>query len=202
MEKLIKYFEKHGYARMKELKEKSFHTGHISQLLQEGFIFKIKPGLYRINEFKKSPEVKESYLDICRAVPEGVLYLISALDFHNLTTFNPTEIYIAIPHNKKAPKIFYPPAKFFYLYNNFYSTGIEEFKTKYGNIRVYDREKTICDMFRYRNKLGEDLAIEGLKNYLNSPDENIEKLMNYSERYKVKTILTPYLKATLEYSWE
>ena len=202
MKELIKYFKKHGYARMKELKEQSFHTGDISRLLKEGIIFKVKPGLYRINEFQKGVDVKESYLDICQAVPEGVLYLISALDFHNLTTFNPMGIYIAIPHNKKAPKIFYPPVKFFYLYENFYNRGIEKIQTKYGNIRVYDREKTLCDMFRYRNKLGEDLAIEGLKNYLNSSDANIEKLINYAEIYKAKTILMPYLKTALEYKWE
>ncbi len=202
MSKLLKYFNRHGYAKMKELKEKSFQTRDISHLLKEGIIYKIKPGLYRLGEFPRSIEVKESHLDVCQAVPEGVLYLISALDFHNLITFNPSEIYIAVPHSKKAPKILYPPVKFFFLYDNFYSAGIETVKTKYGIIRVYDKEKTICDIFRYRNKLGEDLSIESLKNYLNLPEANIEKLMNYAEKYKARTVLIPYLKAAAEYTWE
>ena len=202
MSKLLEYFNKNGYAKVKELKIKSFQTRDISNLLEEGFIYKIKPGLYRISEFPLSIETKESYLDICRAVPEAVLYLISALDFHNLTTFNPSEIYIAIPRSKKAPKISYPPVKFFYLYDNFYSTAIQKIKTPYGDIKVYDKEKTICDIFRYRNKLGEDLAIEGLKNYLKLPESDITKLMNYSKKYKVSSVLTPYLKAAAEYTWE
>jgi len=202
MNKLLKYFNRQGYAQIKKLKEKSFQTRDISRLLKEGIIYKIKPGLYRISEFSRSIEVKESYLDICRAVPEGILYLISALDFHNLITYNPSEVYVAVPHSKKAPKIVYPPVRFFYLYHNFYSTGIETVETKYGILKVYDKEKTICDTFRYRNKLGEDLAIEGLKNYLKLPEAIIEKLMNYAEKYKAKSIVIPYLKATSEYTWE
>jgi predicted transcriptional regulator of viral defense system len=202
MDKLITYFKKHGYAQMKDLKKASFQTRNISKLLNQGLIYKIKPGFYRINELKKNIDVKEAFLDICNAIPEGVLFLMSALDFHNLTTFNPSKVYLAIPHQKKPPRIFYPPVKLFYLYENFYKTGIEVIKTGYGTIRVYDIEKTICDIFRYRNKLGEDLAIEALKNYLALNKTNIDKIIKYAELTRINQDLMPYLKAYTEYRWE
>ena len=83
----------------------------------------------------------------------------------------------------------------FYFRDRFYEPGIETIQTKYGDIKLYNREKTICDMFRYRNKLGEDLALEGLKNYLASQDADLYKLRQYAKICQVKTVVFPYLKA-------
>ncbi len=84
---------------------------------------------------------------------------------------------------------------FFFFRKRFYEIGIESVKTKFGTFKIYDAEKTICDMFRYRNKLGEDLALEGLKNYLKREDADISKLWKYAINTRVKTIIKPYLKA-------
>ncbi|MBL7086096.1 MAG: Abortive infection protein AbiEi, partial [Candidatus Cloacimonetes bacterium] len=80
---------------------------------------------------------------------------------------------------------------------SFYSFGIEEKHTISGNFKIYNAEKTICDMFRYRKKLGEDLALEGLKNYLKRKNADINKLREYAEICQVKTTLFPYLTAML-----
>jgi hypothetical protein len=82
-----------------------------------------------------------------------------------------------------------------YFRDRFYKPGIEIVDTIYGKVRIYNREKTICDMFRYRDKLGEDLAIEGLKNYINYSHADLYQLRQYAEICGVKTTLLLYLKA-------
>ena len=72
-----------------------------------------------------------------------------------------------------------------------------EIKTKSGIVKIYNKEKTICDLFSYRNKLGEDIALEALKNYLRSKDFNLNKLRQYANKMRIKTIIAPYIKAIL-----
>jgi predicted transcriptional regulator of viral defense system len=207
MKKIITYFKKHGgYALMKELKAASFQTRDIARLLKDGTIVKVKSGLYRLANIEGTvvplPKIKGSgstisqeIIDVCLAVPDGVICLASALTFYDLTTFNPSEIYVAIPNAAKAPKIDFPPLRVFYFRERFYKPGIEHIEVPNCTIKIYSKEKTICDMFRYRNKYGEDLALEGLKNYLSRKEANVNKLRKYAEVCQVKTVMMPYLKA-------
>jgi hypothetical protein len=83
----------------------------------------------------------------------------------------------------------------YYFPKNYYEAGIETLKIKAGVIRIYNKEKTICDMFRYRKTFGEDIALEGLKNYLSSKKANIHLLQKYAQICGVSTIINPYIKA-------
>lgn len=195
MGKIIEYFKKHRYVRMKELKEASFQTRDIARLLKQGIIHKIKAGLYRLDNYYDYNGISTSFMDICQAVPKGVICLISALDFHDLTTFNPSDISVAVPQGEKIPEIIYPPVRGYYFSKKIYGAGIEIYDTPSGPVKIYNKEKTICDMFRYRNRLGEDLAMEGLKNYLNLKCFSIHKLMEYAKLCHVYSIIYPYLKA-------
>lgn len=196
METIIQYFKTHsGYVRMKDLKAASFHTRDIANLVEEGIIEKIKPGLYRLVDMFESNSIPDSYIDVMQAIPKGVICLISALDYHGLTTFNPSEIHIAVPQSEKFPQIAYPPIRKYYFPERFYTSGIEHIQSGNHEIRIYSAEKTIADMFRYRKKLGEDLAIEALKTYLKRKGANINRLREYAEICQVKTVMLPYLKA-------
>ncbi len=183
-----------GYARMKELRAAGFHSREISALVVQGQIERVKPGLYRLAGYGATGE-HAGLAEVCRAVPDGVICLLSALDYHGLTTFNPSEVYIAIPHGAKPPRIFYPPIKPFFFRERFYAPAIELVQTPAGEIRIYSREKTICDMFRYRRKLGEDLAMESLKQYLKLKDSRVAKLLEYAAVCQARTVMMPYLKA-------
>ena len=183
-----------GYARMKELRAAGFHSREISALVVQGQIERVKPGLYRLAGSGATGE-HAGLAEVCRAVPDGVICLLSALDYHGLTTFNPSEVYIAIPHGAKPPRIFYPPIKPFFFRERFYTPAIELVQTPAGEIRIYSREKTICDMFRYRRKLGEDLAMESLKQYLKLKDASVAKLLEYAAVCQARTVMMPYLKA-------
>jgi predicted transcriptional regulator of viral defense system len=207
MEKVIAYFRNHGgYALMKELKAASFQTRDIARFLKQGTIIKVKPGLYRLanpgDVMVPLPgmegigsTISQEMIDVCKALPRGVICLASALAFYDLTTFNPSEIYVAIPNAAKAPKIDYPPLRIFYFRERFYKPGIERVNVSTCTIKIYNKEKTICDMFRYRNKYGEDLALEGLKTYLSRKAADVNKLRKYAETCQVKTVMMPYVKA-------
>lgn len=196
MEEIISYIAKNGgFATMKEMKDANIHTRDIANLVRENLIDKIKPGFYRLADYNFFKDINLSLITVCRAEPQAVICLISALDYYEITDFNPSEIYYAIPHSKKSKTIITPPVKTFYFRERFYKPGIEVIKTKYGEIRIYNKEKTVCDMFRYRNKLGEELAMQALKNYLGQKKKSIAMLIKFAEICQVKTVMMPIIKS-------
>jgi len=196
MDELLNYFKtNNGYARMRDLKEARFHTRLIARYLLEGKIEKVKPGLYRLSGLQPGRNGNLSYSDVCHAVPKGVICLKSALVYHELSTINPTEVCVAIPMSEKPRKFYDIPVKFYFFPERFYAIGIQKIKTPLGDLRLYNREKTICDMFRYRNIFGEDLALEALKKYLSSKDKNLFQLRSFALKCQVKTVMMPYLRA-------
>jgi predicted transcriptional regulator of viral defense system len=198
MENIISYIINNGgFATMKELKDASFHTRKITKLVEDGVIEKIKSGVYRISDIGFFKNVNLSLIAVCKAEPKAVICLISALDYYEMTDFNPHEIYYAIPNSRKSKRIKYPPTRVFYFRDNVYNIGIDVIKTKYGEMKIYNREKTVCDMFRYRYKIGEDLALESLKNYIRMKKRSIPKLLQYAETCRVKRIIEPILKGFL-----
>lgn len=196
MKHVIAYLRSHGgYGTMRDMKRASIQTRDIARLVEAGTIEKIKPGLYRLPSYPRGVPFRATLVDVCEAMPRGVICLLSALDYHELTTFNPSEVYVAIPHADKPPKILYPPVKTYFFRERFFAPGIVTTRAKGGTIRVYCKEKTICDVFRYRHKLGEDLAVEALRTYVGRKDSDLDLLQKYAETCQVKTILTPFLKA-------
>lgn len=187
--------EKHGYAKTTELKEKWVHQRDIRKAVDEGRVIKIKSGLYRHGE---TPMIShQGFIDVSLAVPHGVICLISALAYYELTTFNPTFIFVALPRNTWRPKIEYPPVEFFHFSKKQFEAGIDEVKIADFNVRIYCPEKTICDCFRYRNKLGLDIAKEGLTEYLKRKDRSLEKLLEYAGICRVKPLMKTWLDALI-----
>lgn len=194
MDAIIKYFRQNkGYALMKAMKARGFQTRDIQKLVQAKKIVKVKPGVYRLADL----QIGESngLVEVCLAIPKAVIGLSSALAFHELTTFVPTAIMYAIPRADKPIKLSYPPTESYYFSKAQYKAGIEHHETKAGQIRLYGIEKTICDCFRFRSKLGEDIVTEGLKTYLRRRDRDLNRLMKYAEICRVKGIISQYVKA-------
>ena len=196
MNQVIKYLKTHkGYARMKEMKASGIHTREIQKVVDNGSIVKVKPGLYRLTGLQPS----ESYglVEVCLAMPKAVICLSSALAFYELTTFVPTAITYAIPRSDKPIRLSHPPTESFYFSEAQYKAGVEHHETKAGHIRLYGVEKTICDSFRFRNKLGEDIVMEGLKTYLRQRNRDLNKLMKFAEICRVKGIISQYVKVIM-----
>lgn len=195
-EKIIKILKIHnGYARSKDILAEGIHPRDIKNILDKGLIIKVKNGLYKLTDI---PVISnQSFIDLARAVPEGVICLLSALSYYELTTFNPSIISMAIYRKSWRPKMEYPPVEFYYFSTKQFEAGINEIKIKAHKVRIYCPEKTICDCFRYRNKLGLDIAKEGLSEYLKQKDRNLEKLVEYAEICRVKPLLQTWLNAMI-----
>lgn len=193
-EKVHKIFRAHsGFARTKDILAGGIHPRDIKRMRDEGEIMRVKRGLYRLAEV---PAISnQSFVDLARAVPEGVICLISALSYYELTTFNPSVISMAIRRKSRRPKIEYPPVEFYYFSTKQFEAGIKEIKIEGHKVRIYCPEKTICDCFRYRNKLGLDIAKEGLSEYLKLKERNLEKLLEYAEICRVRPLVQTWLNA-------
>lgn len=186
---------KGGYSKMSELREAGFQTRDIKILVDNGIIEKVKSGLYKAISDNNEGKLNPSFVDVCKAFPKSVICLLSAAEYHELSTVNPPKIYAAIPRAEKPPQIEYPPVNFYYWEKSIYEKGIIEITTDNDVIKIYDKEKTICDLFRYRDKLGDDIAIEALKNYLQLKNFDLIKLRDYAKITRVKGVITPYIKA-------
>ena len=194
MKDIIKIFKTNkGYASMKEFKKMNIHTRKIANAVSDEVIEKIKPGLYKLINF--SWDEDGSFTDIAKANKMAVICLTSASEYYKFTTYNPSIITVAVPNNTDKFIINYPPIKVYYFINRFYENGIKEIKTKTGIFKIYSKEKTICDLFRYRKKIGDDLFIESLKNYIKQNNRNTNKLIYCTEINKIKDKIMPYIKS-------
>jgi predicted transcriptional regulator of viral defense system len=192
-EKVYKVFKSNnGYARTKDITEAGVYNIYLNRFLEDGRIEKIKRGLYRWIGMNETSY--QGIVDVSKAIPGGVVCLLSALSFYNLTTVKPMEVSIAVNKKRKVVKPDYPPTKLYYFMDNVFKTGVEE--QRIGNVTVlmYDREKTICDCIKYRNQLGMDIIKEALREYLKNTNRNLELLMKYAEVCKVSPVLKNYLE--------
>ena len=134
---------------------------------------------------------------VAQRVPDGVIYLISALSFHELTTQVPHAIDIAIPRDSRAPKIDYPPTNTYRVLGEAFSQGIEHHTIDGVDIKIYNAEKSVADIFKFRNKLGMDVAIEALRLWSRRTDRNLNSLVRYAQVCRVEKTIRPYLEALI-----
>ncbi|MHA6534595.1 type IV toxin-antitoxin system AbiEi family antitoxin domain-containing protein [Paenibacillus sp. BAC0078] len=185
-----------GLARTKDFIEAGISPYYIKKLESVGEIERVKQGVYRHSSQDNEP--LNEMVEVSKLVPKGVICLLSALSYYELTTYNPWEYHIAIHRGGKKPKLpGYPPIKIIYLADVQYKVGIDEVCIDGFAVKIYDREKTICDIVRYREKLGIDLMKEGLRSYLQSPHKNITKLVSYADKLRIRTVLQKYLEVLI-----
>lgn len=182
-----------GYARTRELTAGGVHTSQIRELQDEGYIYEIKRGLYQWSDY--IIESNQELVEVSKIVPNGVICLLSALSYHGLTTHQPRENYVAIHRDATRHTLpDYPPIRLFYFSDSQYRVGITETTLSGHQVKIYDAEKTLCDVVRYRNKIGQDIVRESLKEYFDQPNVNVEKLMDYARKTGVFSIISQYME--------
>lgn len=165
------------------------------EMYKSGELIKEARGLFRLKEAE--PLGNPDLVQVSLLIPKSIICLISALYFHDMTTQIPYSVYIALPNHIKKPRIDYPPLEVFWLLPNPYSTGIEEHLIDGIKIKIYNPEKTLVDCFKFRGRIGEDVALEALKEYRNRPQKDINRLIEYAKIDRVEKIMEPYLKSLL-----
>lgn len=189
-------FRKHGgILRTKDALRAGIHPRTLYALRDDGSIEQISRGLYRLTN--AVPLGSPDLVAVALRAPESVICLISALAFHELTTQIPHEVHLAINRGSEPPRIDYPPVRTYWFSGVAFSEGIETHRLDGVQVRVYSREKTIADCFRYRNKIGLDTCLESLRLYKERRKIDIDALLRYARIRRVTQILTPYLEAIL-----
>lgn len=163
------------------------------KMVENGELVREAPGIYRTRE--SEPLGNPDLVQLSLRAPRAVICLISALYFHELTTQIPHQVHFALPRDVKTPKIEYPPIKVFHLSENSYQAGIEEYVLDGVPVKIYDREKTIADCFKFRQRIGTDVTLEALRDYLGQPQPNLSLLMKYARINHMEKIMRPYLEA-------
>jgi predicted transcriptional regulator of viral defense system len=128
-------------------------------------------------------------IDIELIVPNGVLCLFSAWFYYELTTTIPHSYYIAIEKKRKIVLPDYPPIVLYYWQKNQYDLGISTYTKDGISIKIYDIEKSVCDAVKFRNKVGMDIAIEVVRNYVRRKDRNFDKITKYARQMRIETIM-------------
>ena len=167
----------------------------IYKMVGAGELVREAQGIYRLKD--SEPLSNPDLVQISLRIPRGIVCLISALYHHNLTTQIPHQIHIALPRDVKTPKIEYPPIKVFHFSEKPYLAGIEEKIIDGVNVRIYNREKTVTDCVKFREKIGSDIALEALKDYLKQPRPSVPLLMKYARVNRVEKVMRPYLEVLI-----
>lgn len=195
-DKAIETFRNHsGLLRTQQAIDEGIAPRTLYQMHEIGAILRESRGLYRLAETK--PGAYFDLVQIALRIPKGVICLISSLSFHGLTTQIPQQVYIALPINSEKPRIEYPPIRIFWLSQKGYSASIEEHELDGILVRIYGIEKTIADCFKFRNRIGLDVALEALRDYVEHRSLDIEALLYYANLNRVENILRPYLEMLL-----
>jgi predicted transcriptional regulator of viral defense system len=180
-----------GYIRADSLRENGIHSAKIAALVSSGMLIRLKRGLYTLADSAERSEL----VDIQRAVPTGVFCLGTALSLHGIGTWESPEVQLAIRRDYRITLPNLPQIRLFSFSGVRFELGIVEQATETGVVRVYDREKTICDIIRFRNVLGLDIAMEALKEYLKGRSRNIPRLLEYAKLLRMEGTMRGYLEA-------
>lgn len=182
-----------GIARSRDLERIGVSRTQLRRLLQRGLIERVARGLYALPDaaFTEHRHLAEA----ARRVPGGVVCLLSALRFHGLTTQNPFEVWMAIDRKAWRSTVEHPPLRLIYLSGPTLRAGVEEHRVDGVPIKVFSAAKTVADCFKFRNKIGVDVAIEALRDYRRLHPKRLEAVWRFAEVDRVTRVIRPYLEA-------
>lgn len=189
------FYVNNGYIRTKDISCAGINRRHLRDLINEGVIERIKQGLYRWKDAKF--DVEEELINVSKIIQHGVICLVSALAYYELTTYTPGEYTIAVRRNYNIKLPDYPPIKLYYFSDKYYMDGVEKIDINGNIIKIYNIEKTICDCLRYGDKISKDIIVESIKEYVKRRDKNISKLMKYAAKAKVKDVVQKYIEVLI-----
>jgi len=192
----IAVFRRHGgVLRTSEAIHLGIHPRTLYAMREKGMVEQLSRGVYRLADLP--PLGNPDLITIAVRIPHGVLCLISALAFHEITTQIPREVHIAIPRGAKYPQLEYPPIRVYRFSEKAYSQGMEPHEVDCVTMRVYSPEKTLADCFKYRNKIGLDTALEAVSLYRERMTVKVSEILRFARVCRVENVMRPYLESLL-----
>ena len=187
-------FREHGgLLRTSQALDLGIHPRTLYHLRDTGRLEQVSRGVYRLAALP--PLDNPDLVTVATRTPEAVICLISALAFHEITLEVPHEVYIALPRGVRGPDLDYPPLRIFHFSGPALSEGVETHEINNVPVKIYSAAKTVADCFKFRNKIGVDVAVEALKLYLEHTKAGPRELLRYARICRVERVMQPYLEA-------
>jgi len=193
LEKVLEYVHRTGIVRPRDLVPLGVPQDYLWHLHRRGLLERTGRGLYTV----PGAEVTEhhSLAEACKRAPGGVICLLSALRFHEITTQSPFEVWIAIEVKARAPKGDSLQLRVVRLSGRALHEGVLEQTLQGVCVRVFNPAKTVADCFKYRNKIGRDVAVEALRECLSHRKATADEIGRYAKICRVTEVIRPYLEA-------
>ena len=184
-----------GTLRVNQAVSLGISRSTLYRMVQAGQLDRLDRGLYRLANMP--PLADPDLIVVTQRMPEGVLCLVSALAFHDLTTQIPHEVQIAVSRRTRYPRITHPAVRVFRYDDAVLRAGVERHEVDGHTVSVFSPEKTIADCFKYRNKIGLDIALEALRLYWQRRRPDVPAIMEHARTCRVSRIIRPYLEVLL-----
>jgi predicted transcriptional regulator of viral defense system len=190
---LAKLVKQAGILRPRDLQAHGIPRVYLRMAVDQGSIMQVGRGLYVARGTR--PTEHHSLAQASKRVPKGVVCLLSALRFHNLTTQSPFEVWLAIGEKARLPKLANPPLHIVRFSRKTLAYGVQERSIEGVTVRVFSPAKTVADCFRYRNKIGLDVALEALRECQRKRRATTDDIWKAAKACRVANVMRPYMEA-------
>jgi predicted transcriptional regulator of viral defense system len=184
-----------GIISASDVEELGISRNYLYAMCREGLLERTARGLYVLADSDVSAHF--GLAEISKRIPGAVISLISALNFHELTTQIPHEVWLSIPRDTWLPEIDYPPIQVTRVSEPAYSFGVEEHSIGGVSVKIYSPAKTVADCFKFRSKVGLDVAIEALRSAWDAQKITVDELAEAAQVDRVWKVIRPYMEATV-----
>jgi predicted transcriptional regulator of viral defense system len=192
-QEVLKLVRELGIVRGKDLEERGFSRRYLSRLAGKGGLERISRGLYGIPDSDVTEH--QSFAEIAKLYPDVVICLLSALQFHGLTTQMPRKVWIAIDVDGRVPAKSPVRVRIVRFSGRALTEGVETHRIGTVPVKVYSVAKTVADCFKFRNKIGTDVAVEALRESLRDRRTSPDELLRFAAICRVEKVMQPYLEA-------
>ena len=182
-----------GIVRPRDLAAEGVSHQYLQSLHRRGLLARIGRGLYTLPNATEHFDEHDMLAEVAKRMPGGVICLLSALRFHDLTTQAPFEVWVAVEHSAYVPRDPALPLRIVYFSDAAFTDGVEEHVVNGVPVRVYSPAKTVADCFKYRNKIGLDVALEALRETWSERRATMDELWRYAKVCRVANVMRPYL---------
>ena len=182
-----------GLIRPRDLTERGLPTVALTRLVRQGRLQRVGRGLYALPDRPVSEH--NALAEVARKHPQAIVCLLSALRFHDLTTQSPFEVWLAIPNKARAPKMDYPPLRIVRFSGEALNLGVEDHVIDGVPVRVTSVARTVADCFKFRNKIGLDVALEALQEAWRAKRVSMDELWQYATLCRVTNVMRPYMES-------
>jgi len=192
-QKVLDLAAEHGLIRSRDLTKRGLPTVALTRLVRQGRLQRVGRGLYALPDRPVSEH--NALAEVARKHPHAIVCLLSALRFHDLTTQSPFEVWLAIPNKARAPKMDYPPLRIVRFSGEALTVGVEDHVIDGVPVRVTSVARTVADCFKFRNKIGLEVALEALQEAWRAKRVSMDELWRYATLCRVTNVMRPYMES-------